>query len=668
MRHDVPRGESTLPWLRFTARLALLAFAASLAAGGCGGGGVLPPVTGGLTVEGDGGSDGASGDGSGTGGGASGGEDSLSDGGSAGGSGGAEAPEGAVGDDGDYPPVLDLEVRPAGPLGPGDELTLDASLSYDPERLPLTFEWRQISGPSASLSGATTAQAAVRLPLAVDAATVRFAVRVRDRNGAVVEGEIGATLVVPDQFAGFPQSLAPYRDQLTADEAYHLLRRAAFGASPEVVALAVQRGLSSTIDDLLTIKPVPPAVEALAASYENKLPQRWITNMIEGPNPLLERMTLLWHDRFPVNDSVLIYPHRNLSVQHLEALRADALGNYRDLLHDLTSDPMVLRYMDIASNQNEGPNENYAREFWEQYALGTDVLYEDADVGEAARAFTGLSYDVFTSGAFGITSYDPADHDSGLKTIFPSRAGTANHDYQSVVELTLAQPEAARFVASNLFRFFVHDEPDGAVIDELAGDLVAGGFEIAPLVRKLLRSRAMFSPQARFCQVSSPVEHVIGVARTLGVHLASADSQGYTFNVMVLELEKAGQKLFASPDVHGWDDGEAWLNDQWLLWRVACLGRLLDMEFGPDLTPELPLHLLPPTSTWNQAASRRQIVDALAAVFRIELADEERGRYLDLLDDIAGSGGFHTATYDRQEWAVTELIKLIAMDERVITR
>ena len=467
------------------------------------------------------------------------------------------------------------------------------------------------------------------------------------------------------EFSGDAQKITAYRDTLTEDEAYHLLRRAAFGAGPADVEQAVEAGLAATVDELLTKKSMPREVKNLAASYENDIAERWMVYLLESPNPLIERMTLFWHDRFAASGRVATdWRERSLPVQHYEMLRSNALGNYRDFLSDLTLDPLMLLWLDGANSPKESPNENYAREFWELFTLGRDVLYTEDDIRESALAFTGTIL-IYSNDEDPRPAFDLYHHDTSMKLIFPERADAAEHDYSSVIDLTLAQPEAAEYVARNLFAFFVHNEPSDEVVDALAAQFIADDFEIKPLVRTILTSQAMFSETARGTQISSPVEHYIGIARTFDMHIASEDSQGWTFTNLVNLLADAGQELLDPPSVAGWDEGEPWLEDQWLLHRVEALG--VTMEYGDDLTTDLPYHLLPPVSRWDEREVRAEIVADIAAAFHLELTEEEEDIYVEVLDQ-NGYLAFHLADPEQQPRHVAEMIRLMAMHPGVIVR
>src|SRR5206468_2212655 len=65
-----------------------------------------------------------------------------------------------------------------------------------------------------------------------------------------------------------------------------------------------------------------------------------------------------------------------------------AAGNFKTLVLEVSRDPAMLRYLDNNTNRKEHPNENYARELMELFTMGIGN-YTEADIKEAARAFTG---------------------------------------------------------------------------------------------------------------------------------------------------------------------------------------------------------------------------------------------------------------------------------------
>jgi uncharacterized protein (DUF1800 family) len=394
------------------------------------------------------------------------------------------------------------------------------------------------------------------------------------------------------------------------------------------------------------------------------MPRRWMVHLMHGPNPLYERMAMFWHDRFATSRRVLNGGQGSLAIRHWEMLRRNGLGNYHEFLSDLTLDPLMLIWLNAADSPKDAPNENYTREFWELFTLGRDVLYTEADIKAGALAFTGISL-IFPNGEEPRPVFDIFNHDNSVKEIFPGRAAAENYDYRSIIDVTLSQPEAAEYVARNLFVFFVHDHPSEAVVRELADGFVESGFEIMPLVRAILMSQALFSPDAQGNQISSPVEHFVGVARTLDMRMFSEDSQGYVLDRVTDDLAAAGHDLLNPPGVEGWGEDAAWLQDQWVLSRVRALGRT--MEYGPDNTPGLPYHLLPDPATWTDRDTRREIVVAVASVFHLDLTEDEIDIYTEVLDQ-NGYLAFHLADAEQQPRHVFEMIRLMAMDERVIGR
>jgi uncharacterized protein (DUF1800 family) len=109
--------------------------------------------------------------------------------------------------------------------------------------------------------------------------------------------------------------------------------------------------------------------------------------MVRTSRPLVERMTLIWHDWFATsNDGA---DSQRLMLEQNALFRRNALGSFRDLLLQVTHDRAMLLWLNGVENEKEAPNENYARDMMELFTLGAGRGYGERDVREQARALTG---------------------------------------------------------------------------------------------------------------------------------------------------------------------------------------------------------------------------------------------------------------------------------------
>jgi uncharacterized protein (DUF1800 family) len=338
----------------------------------------------------------------------------------------------------------------------------------------------------------------------------------------------------------------------------HLYRRAAFGAQWDELESGVAAGMSSLVGQLMTGRAGHAAFETevdrlrpgvLDSREIAQLQALWFHRLLSSPHPLLERMTLFWHDHFATSNSkvadVLL-----MSEQH-ETIRRHALGHFGELLHAMTRDPAMLVWLDSDSNRKGAPNENYAREVFELFSLG-DGNYTEDDIKEAARALTGWS--VRDGRAF----FDPAQHDDGEKTIFGQTGHWTSGD---VVRLALAQPACPRFIIRKLFGEFVSDAavPSDELLQPLADGFRQRDYDMAWLVERMISSWVFYSDAAIRQRVKSPVEFVVETVRSLNGRVSPRDAAQL--------CGEMGQALFLPPSVKGWDGGRDWINSSTLLLR-----------------------------------------------------------------------------------------------------
>jgi len=400
-------------------------------------------------------------------------------------------------------------------------------------------------------------------------------------------------------------SLAPYAGAWGSRQAAHLLRRAGFGGSRAHIARIAAASPAEAAEALTSFQsvalPSEPVYGAdpydlaypLAAGAEriDRIKNRrmllyykadmvvqmwWLQHMLDTPWPLREKMTLFWHGHFTSAMGNKGVRPKDAVTQN-QVFRKYALGNIRDLTQTVSRDAAMLKYLDNVYSRKEHPNENYARELMELFTLGIGA-YTEKDVRESARAFTGRTID-WRSGAF----YENMErHDAGEKC-FLGRTGHFNGN--DIVNIIFEQPAAPRLFARKLLSFFVYNDPEPELVNEVAALLAEHDFELAPVMKTLLGSNVFYSERAYRALVKSPVEFVIGSYHLCGVRVVTPETLD--------ALGRMGQELFSPPSVKGWDGGTAWLNSQTFLARENFLYALMLSSGGMgrfELAADAPLH------------------------------------------------------------------------------
>ncbi len=357
--------------------------------------------------------------------------------------------------------------------------------------------------------------------------------------------------------------LQPYAGRFGPRHAAHLLRRAGFGGTDADVARLASLGMAAAVDSLVHPTAADadfPAYPDATALYDPKKARAatqlwWLDRMLRTNRPLVEKMTLFWHGHFAT--SVQKVQPQYMAAQ-IDLFRQLALGRFPALLSAVTRDPAMLIWLDNRANAKSHPNENYAREVMELFALGLGNYTED-DVKEAARAFTGWTVDKNQQAAF-----VPARHDDGLKTVL-GKTGSFNAD--DVVAIVVSQPVHQRFLVHKLLEFFVYSDPEPELIEAVAHVYALSGFDVARTVGTILRSNVFFSSRAYRAIPKSPVEFAIGTLRYIGAQTVPPN--------LMYQLARMGQEPLNPPSVKGWDGGPAWINTSTLLARFNFVNGLV---------------------------------------------------------------------------------------------
>jgi len=353
----------------------------------------------------------------------------------------------------------------------------------------------------------------------------------------------------------------------------HLHRRAGLAATWGEIERDLADGPEASITRLLDGKSrtyaVPSDFEATAdlladAAVASNDPARlkawWFYRMMFGPDPLGERLTLMWHDHFATS---------NLKVDNLAAMkrqndhfRTHARARFGSLLEAVVHDPALLIWLDATANRKGHPNENLARELMELFTLGIGH-YTESDIKESARALTGWTVN---DGDFRSV---PSRHDTSDKSIL-GRTGPWSGD--DLLRLLLEQPVAANHLARRLCRTFLGEKiVDEPAIEALATGLREHQLDIGWGIATLLRSRLFFADPNIQSRVIGPVEYVLGPIRALEL----LDPPASTL-VLADWAARLGQDLFYPPNVGGWPGGRGWLATRAVIGRTNYAAALVD--------------------------------------------------------------------------------------------
>jgi hypothetical protein len=392
--------------------------------------------------------------------------------------------------------------------------------------------------------------------------------------------------------------------------AAHLLDRAGFGGTPDEIAKLAALSPSQAVAQLVNyqrvvqderlrdfqVQPyvVPPPSKG-QTKYQRNLQvffgrvaqdngqieaarNWWLERMLISRRPLEEKLTFFWHGHLTTSNAG-VYMSSSLIRQN-QLFRRHAAGNVGELILAVSKDPAMLRYLNNNANVKGRPNENYARELMELFTLG-EGNYTETDIKEAARALTG-----WTSTGDGAFLFRRNVHDDGEKT-FLGESG--KFDGTDIVEIIIGQRQHARFLCSELFKFFVHDAPTADQLNAMIWTYRLGGNRVRPVLNQLFLSKAFYSEEAIAIRVKSPVEFLVSTWKAMGLQEVPQRSWLKT------DLAEMGQVPFYPPTVEGWEGGPAWITSSTLLARYNAAGRLL---LGAEVDPSRPTLLLPPAMNW----------------------------------------------------------------------
>ncbi|GAA4271080.1 DUF1800 domain-containing protein [Aquimarina gracilis] len=280
----------------------------------------------------------------------------------------------------------------------------------------------------------------------------------------------------------------------------------------------------------------------------NELNIQWLDRLVSNKQVLREKMTLFFHDHFAVR---LRTPRACLHLNN--TIRKHALGNFGDMLMEVSKSPAMLLFLNNRQNRKDHPNENFAREVMELFTLGRDNGYTETDIKEAARAFTGWNFN--KTGGF---IFKKNHHDYGKKTILGK---TGNFNGEDVIKILLKEKQTARYLTIKLYSYMVNEKINPAHVDELTTIFYNSNYNLETLLRAIIGSEWFYNSRNIGVKIKSPIELMVGLSRPFQIKFKNP-------KVLLYLQRKLNQILFFPPNVAGWTGGKAWIDNSTLMLRL----------------------------------------------------------------------------------------------------
>lgn len=379
-------------------------------------------------------------------------------------------------------------------------------------------------------------------------------------------------------------------------EASRFLNQASFGATLSEINRVAEMGVEPWIEEQLQISPSQYLV--LTDSFANVLykfylaqgedPENispnpgwqhfrysWWDNAVHSPDQLRQRMAYALSQILVISDEADIGGHARGLASYYDMLSKYALGNYRDLLLEMTLHPCMGSYLSHLNNpreipeENIHPDQNFAREIMQLFtiglfelnddgsrkkdSLGNDIpTYNNNHIAELAKVFTGLSIGAslegmdepyFGMGLYGSDLTKPMRmyeewHQQGPKYIVDGNeipdGQTGMEDIEMAIDILFHHQNTAPFVVRQLIQRLVTSNPSPSYIQRVVNiwrnDGQNNEGNLAAVVKAIL-----LDPEARDCngltdpsfgKMTEPVLRLTHLYRGIGVDAPS----GYFFN------------------------------------------------------------------------------------------------------------------------------------------
>ena len=146
------------------------------------------------------------------------------------------------------------------------------------------------------------------------------------------------------------------------------MRRAGFGATSDELDSLEGLPYDRIVDELLDPPDTTWMGDHLVRRFHHEQSgmisgfapgEYWLYRMVTTRAPLVEKVTLFWHNIFATGYPKVV--HGKVLSSQISMLRRNGLGRLDDLLVELSKDPAMIVWLDNQDNHKGAINENYGR-------------------------------------------------------------------------------------------------------------------------------------------------------------------------------------------------------------------------------------------------------------------------------------------------------------------
>ncbi|HLM02832.1 MAG TPA: DUF1800 family protein [Pyrinomonadaceae bacterium] len=302
-------------------------------------------------------------------------------------------------------------------------------------------------------------------------------------------------------------------------------------------------------------QPVDVPVTCFRDHYTMYLLQNWFYKeaLYNENQQLRRRVSWAWSQILVTSGRTIPQPSR--MMPYIQTLDRNAFGNYRTLLKEMTLNPAMGQYLDMAISTRQNPNENYAREILQLFSIGVDLLNQDGTpvldaqgnrvpsynqetINNFTKVFTGWSYcqnpNNCPNWQPGLVNYrdpmivNPANHDPASKTLLNYAGATPNipaglapeEDLDAALNNIFYHPNVAPFIGKLLIRQLVTSNPTPAYVGRISAVFNNNGEGTRGDLKAVIRA-VLLDPEARgnlktdpdYGKLREPVLYITSVLR-----------------------------------------------------------------------------------------------------------------------------------------------------------